>query len=260
MSRLIDELKRVDRATPQPMGFRTARSVSFEPRILLIASLAQIVDTDHLADGVDGADAVLLRLAKSHLTASTLQKIAASLPDMPWGSWLDDIDARKTEILVEAGCDFVVFPAASRVSATPQDEKIGKILQLESSLGEGLLRAINDLPVDAMLTTDAYEDDGSMAWHHLMYFQLLANLIAKPTLVPTSPNVTASELKALWEVGVDGIVVETDAAKPGGLKELRQAINELTPRSTRKRGKTEALLPYTGSVKDTEPEEEEEYE
>jgi hypothetical protein len=259
MSRLIDELKRVARATSQPMGFRASRPVSSEPRVLLIASVAQIEDTDHLADNVNGADAVLLHLAKSHLTASTLQKIATSMPDMPWGGWLDEIDARRTATLVEAGCDFVVFPAASRVSATPQDDKVGRILQVESSLGEGLLRAINDLPVDAVFTTDAYENS-SMAWHHLMHFQRLANLSAKPLLVPVPLNVSASELKALWEAGVDGIVVETDAGKPGGLKELRRLVNELPPRSSRKRGKAEALLPYTSSVKETEPEEEEEEE
>lgn len=261
MSRLIDELKRVDRATPQPMGFRTARPASSGPRILLIASLTQIVETNHLADDVDGADAVLLRLAKSHLTANTLQKIATSVPDMPWGSWMDEIDARKTGTLVEAGCDFVVFPAARRVSATPQDDKVGKILQVESSLGEGLLRAINNLPVDAVFTTDAPEADGSMAWHHLMYFQRLANLLAKPLLVPVPLNVTASELKALWEIGVDGIVVEIDAGKPGGLKELRRAISKLPPRSSRKRDKAEALLPRVGEEAGTvTPDEEEDEE
>ena len=260
MSRLIDELKKVARATPQPMGFRAARPASSEPRILLIASVARIEDTDHLADGVDGADAVLLHLAKSHLAVNTLQKIAMSLPDMPWGGWLDEIDARKTETLVKAGCDFVVFPTASLVSATPQDDKVGKILQVESSLGEGLLRAINDLPVDAVLTTDTYEADGSMAWHHLMHFQRLANFLTRPLLVPVPLNVSANEFKVLWKVGVDGIVVETDAGKPGGLRELRRVISELPPRSSRKRGKAEALVPRVGGEGVTATEEEEEEE
>ena len=258
MSRLIDELNRVAKATPQPMGFRAARPVSSEPRMLLIASLAPSRDTDHLTDG---ADAVLLRLAKSDLAAKTLQRIAASLPEIPWGGWLEDIDAKKMETLIEAGGDFVVFPASSRVSATPQDDKVGKILQVESSLGEGLLRAVNDLPVDAVLTTEAYEADGSMAWHHLMHFQRLANLLAKPLLVPAPLNVTASELKVLWEAGADGVVVEVGAGQPAGrLRELRRSIGELTFRPTRKRGKAEALLPHIGTVgvMETETEEEEE--
>ncbi len=260
MSRLIDELNRVARATPQPMGFRAARPVSPEPRIRLIASLAQIGDTDRLADGVDGADAVLLRLAKSPLTAKTLQKIVASLPDVPWGGWLEDIGAKKMATLVEAGCDFVVFPADSRFLATPQDEKVGKILQVESSLGEGLLRAINDLPVDAVLAANAPEAGDSMAWHHLMHFQRLANLITKPLLVSAPINMTAGELKVLWEAGVDGVVVEADIRKPGALRDLRRTIGELPARSSRKRGKAEALVPRIGGegVTETETEEEEE--
>ena len=65
MSRFIDELNRAVRAAPQPMGFKTARPATTEPRILLIASLAASGDTDRLADSADGADAVLLRLTKS---------------------------------------------------------------------------------------------------------------------------------------------------------------------------------------------------
>ena len=264
MSRFIDELNRVAKATPQPMGFRAAQPASSEPRILLIASLAQIGDSDRLADGIDGADAVLLRLAKSDLAAKTLQKIAASLPDMPWGGWLEDIGAKKMETLVEAGGDFVVFPAASRVLATPQDDKVGKILQVESSLGEGLLRAVNDLTVDAVLTTDAYGAGDSIAWHHLMLFQRLANLLVKPLLASVPLNVTASELKTLWEAGVDGVVVGVGAGQPAGrLRELRRSIGELTFRPSRKRGKAEALLPRIGgesSPATPDEEEEEEYE
>jgi hypothetical protein len=263
MSRLIDELNRIAKAAPQPMGFRTARSTPSKLRMLLIASLTQVGDTSRLAACVDGADAVLLRLTKSHLAAKTLPKTVGSLPDLPWGCFLDGTGADKTETLVKAGCDFVVFPAASRFSDMPQDEKVGKILQVESSLGEGLLRGINDLPVDAVLATDTYESGGSMAWHHLMLLKNMTNLLAKPLLVPVPLNVTASELKALWETGADGAVVEVDTGKPGGLKELRRAIDELPPRSSKKRGKAEALLPYGGGRAETvteDEEEEEEYE
>lgn len=259
MSRLIDELNRVARVVFKPMGFRVTRPVASGPRILLVASLGQTRDTDQLANDVDGADAVLFRLAKSNLTAKTLQKIVGSLPDMPWGGWLEDIGGNKTDIFIETGCDFLVFPAASRVLATPQDGKVGKILQVESSLGEGLLRAINDLPVDAVLAANACESGDFIAWHHLMLFQRLANLLTKPLLVTVPSNVTASELKTLWEAGVDGVVVDTDARQPGGLKELRRAIGELTFRPSRKRGKAEALLPHIGGEKSTvTPDEEEE--
>ena len=262
MSRLIDELNRVVRAVPQPMGFRAARPDSSEPRILLIASLAKIEDTNRLADSIDGADAVLLRLDKSGLAANTLKKIAASLPKIPWGGWLDDTGTKKLATLVEAGCDFMVFPASSRVLATPQDDKVGKILQVEPSLGEGLLRAVNDMPVDAVLAAHVCEAGEPILWHHLMILQRLANLLSKPLLVTAPSEITAGELKALWEAGGDGVVVETDTGHPERLKELRRSIGKLKFPASRKRGKAEALLPRIGGEGSTatpDEEEEEEY-
>ena len=258
MSRLLDELKRVARSVPQPMGFKTTRPASSEPRVLLIASLAARVDTDRQADG---ADAVLLRLTKSQLTAKALQKIASSIPDIPWGIWLEDAAAGKMETLVEAGCDFVVFPPTSQVSATPQDDKVGKILQVESSLSDGLLRAVNDLPVDAVLNIDVCKAGDAIAWHHLMLLQRLSNLLTKPLLVSVTLPITADELKTLWEAGVDGVVIEAGTEAPaGGLRELRQAIGKLTFRRSRKWGKAEALLPRISSTTNAEPEEQEEEE
>ena len=151
MSRLIDELNRVVRAAPQPMGFRATRPDSSKLRILLIASLSKIQDPDHLVDSVDGADAILLRPAKPSLAVNTLQKIATSLTDIPWGGCLGDDNTQNMETLIKAGCDFVVFPETSRFLATPQDDKVGKILQVKPSLGDGLLRAVNDMPLDAVL-------------------------------------------------------------------------------------------------------------
>ena len=257
MSRLIDELNKVARAASQPIGFRTARTASSEPRLLLIASLT-LGDTELTADYVDGADAVLLHMAKSRPTAQTVQAAVESLPDIPWGIYQEDAGTGRVAPLIQAGCDFVVFPAVSPVTTTPQNDKVGKVLQVESSLDDGLLRAVNDLPVDAALVTDAFEGGGSLVWHQLMIFQHLTNLLTKPVIVPVSLKAAESELKVLWEAGVDGIVVEADAIKPGGLKELHRLISQLPARTSQKRGKAEALLPYPGGVKETEPEEEEE--
>ena len=111
-----------------------------------------------------------------------------------------------------------------------------------------------------MLASDAYEADGSIAWHHLMLFQRLANYLTKPLLVPVPLNVTAGELKTLWEAGVDGVMVEV-GTEAGRLRELRRSIGEIKFRPTRKRGKAEARLPRisveTGTVTPDEEEEEE---
>ena len=254
MSLLIDALKKVDRAASQPIGFRTARTTDSEPRILLIASLEPGA-ISQMADNITNADAILLCSAKSRLTVKSIQETVSSLPDIPWGLFLEDIGAGKASILIEAGCDFVILAANSPVTITPQDEKIGIIIQVESTLDDSSLRAINNLTVDAIVAADVYQGNVSMSWHQLINVQRLANLLTKPLLVTVPLGITDSELKAIWEAGVDGVIVDVDTSKSQGLQELRGIIGKLPPRSARKRDKAEALLPYSGSVKEPEPEE-----
>ena len=250
MSKLIDKLNQVAKAVPQPIGFRTAQSASTKTKILLIASLAQ-------ANNVSGADAVLITKLSSG--AKTIQKIAQSLPDIPWGLFLGDIGRKGVRPMVEAGCDFVVFPASTAL-AIPEGDKVGKILQVEASLSEGLLRAVNELPADAVLIASEQEGEYFLTWRHLMLFQRFADLLIKPLLVSIPLNVTANELQILWETGVDGVVVEVGSGQPvGRLEELRQTIDKLTF-PPRQQGKVEALLPRIGEETSpvTEAEEEEE--
>ena len=263
MSRLIEKLTQVSKDAPQPIGFRVAHPVSSKPPMLLVASLTQIENVDNPTVSITGADAVLLHSAKGSPGASTLQKISRSLPDIPWGSWLEDTSKKRMEMIAKFGGDFVVFPTASTVLAADPEDKMGKILQVQSSINEGLLKAVNDLPVDAVLAVPEPESEHSLTWHRLMTFQRLVNILAKPLLAPTPPNVTDNELKALWEIGVDGVVVEVNARQPTAkLEELRQTINGFASLPPRKRRKAEALIPHISGepdmATDTEEEDDEE--
>ena len=256
MSRFIDKLNQVSKAMPQPMGFGVAQPVSPELKLLLIASLAQ-ANADGLAEHVAGADAGLLTISTLSSGAKTLQEICQVASDIPWGVWLRDIDRGEIKQIVEVGCDFVVFPAANTALAILQDDELGKILQVEASVGEGLLRAVDELPVDAVLINGEQEGEYFLTWHHLMLFQRFADLLTKPLLVCIPSNVTANELQALGEAGVDGVIVEVGVGQPAGrLNELRQTIDKLTFPLPRKRGEAKALLPYisreTGIVTEEE--------
>jgi hypothetical protein len=256
MSRLIDKFQKAAQSSSQPMGFRTARAAAPEPGILLIVSLA--ADAIKSASDIGNASGVLIRPDSAPLTATSLKKIVATLPDTPVGIYLEDADDKEVAAMTESGCDFVAFPASSRISAAPADKKPGRILQVESAMDDSLLKAVNSLPVDAVLVADTFEG-GALVWHELMIFQNLANMLAKPLIINIPANITEAELKALWEAGVDGAIVEASALKPGGLKELQKAIGKLPPRSARKRGRIEALLPRTGGESFTpEPPDEEE--
>lgn len=260
MSRLIDKFHEASKVAAPPMGFRAARPATATPKILLITSL-EAGELEKHADYLDAADAVLVRFIDTNLTVKAVQKIGSVLPDVSWGLYLADGDTKKVTAM-EAGADFVLFPSDSQVADTPKDDKTGKILQVESSMDDGLLRAINDLPVDAVLAADAFEGEApALVWHQLMIFQHLANLISKPLIIPVPASIGEKELKALWDAGVDGIILEADKAGEAGLKQLRQVIDKLPPRAGRKRGKVSVVLPRTpGEAPAPAPPDEEEEE
>jgi hypothetical protein len=262
MSRLIDKLTKATRATSQPMGFRTARADREEPKMLVIADV-KLDNTNQIGDYVAGADAVLLHCGKASLSAKVIQPVIESIPDIPCGVSLEDTGTDNAKALIKAGCDFLVFTDTSPIEAVPvEDEDIGKVMQVEPSLEDSMIRVINNLPVDAILASDSYKANTPLAWHDLMSLQRLGLLLTKPLLVPVSPGISPSELKAIWEADVDGVVIEADPGKSDLFKGIRKNISELPPRTAIKHGKSEALLPYTGSAQQTSPpdEEEEEYE
>ncbi len=255
MSRLIDKLKKLSQTAPSPMGFRTSRPAEAGSPLLIIGRTV-LKTTVSAAKSNTGADAVLVYTDKSELTALNVQKTAKAFGDIPWGVYLEE-SGEAAAALVEAGCDFVVFSPIARITDLPQDEKIGKIVQVDSSMEDGLLRAINDLPADAVLVTDTFEGNETLTIHQLMIYRHLANFITKPLIVPVAANITEAELKALQDAEIDGVMVEVDGES---LKELRETIGKLPPRSVKKRDKAGVLLPRTTGESATiaPPDEEEE--
>lgn len=226
------------------MGFRAAATgASPKPRMLLVASVATG------AAKTAGADAVLFSVPKTGVKSPKL--------DVPWGGWLKEVTGPGVKQLVEASADFVVFPAESVSGAILEDDKLGKILEVEPGLDLGLLKAIDDLPVDAVLVAAKGEKGAFLSWHQLMLFRRCASISSKPLLVSVPSGVTASELQALWQAGVSGVVA--GAAKTA---ELRRIIDKLVLPSAGKARKAEPLVPrisgQTGTVSEEDEEEEEE--
>jgi hypothetical protein len=243
MSRLIDKFQKAAKSSVQTMGFRAVRSAAPEPGILLIVSVAPVA-LKNSAD-IGKAGAVLIRPESAPVTAAGVKKIVDTLPEIPVGLYVEDAANEEITELAESGIDFIVFPPSGRISPAPEDKKSARILQVESSMDDSLLRAVNSLPVDAVLAADTFTG-GAMSWHELMIFQHLANSFIKPLIVNIPPDITETELRALFEAGVDGAVVDASALKAGGLKKLLELIGKLPPRSARKRGKIDVFLPRAG--------------
>jgi hypothetical protein len=254
MSRFIDNLKKASKAVSQPMGFRAVETAS-KPRMLLIAHLPQ-ADINHLAGYVAGADAGLISITKPGSGAKILKDISQLVPGIPWGGWLGSGILGGINKLVVAGCDFVVFPPDASL-AILDEAKVGRILAVETLLDEGLIKAVNELQADAVFIPSGQEGLPSLTWHHLMLYKRFVDLLSKPLLVPVPSNIAANELQALWDAGVDGVVVEVAPGQPvDKVKGLSLLIDGLTLSVKRKRRQPAALLPSVRGESNLEPEEE----
>jgi hypothetical protein len=253
MSNLIDKLNQLAKPAPQPMGFTRTYSAQAKPKPVLIAGITK---SDELSDIIAGADAGLLHIANVEAGVKDISKAHKTARDLPWGGWLlEDSDEERVEAvgdkIAKAGADFVVFPPNSTLTSF-LETKLGKILEIDPDLDRGMIAALNDLPVNAVLINQKTEQ--TLTWHDLMAVQQAANLLTKPLLITVSPDITSEEIQALWDAGVYGIVVSAQSA--GKIQEIRQIIDSATF-APRKRMKSEALLPHM-TTPAPEPEEEEE--
>lgn len=245
MSRLITRLKQLTRNEPQQMGFKTKQSDTPKVKIQLVASLPQD-KAGKLVEYVTGADAGLIRISKAGSVTETLQSVSQVVSDIPWGAWLSVSSKAEIEESIEASYDFIVFPAAGIPFAPFKDSEVGKILEIESSVSDSLLRTANILPVDAVLLSSKQAEDNVLTWENLMDFQRFSGVLTKPLLVPAPPEVTDDEILAIWEAGVNGLVINISSGDAQDtLKVLRQQIDELTFHLPRKSEKVEPLLPHT---------------
>mgnify|MGYP001370511344 CR=1 FL=1 len=255
MSRFIEKLKKQSASPAQPMGFRRSIPTDVAPSVLLIAKVAADAAGSPVKN-IEGADGVLLYDDNNKISARSLARMVKPLGSTPWGIFLDESDDT-AKALADIGCDFVVLSPTCPVTAIPQAEKVAKILQVESAMDDGLLMALNDLPVEAVLAADTFEENGKLVWHHLMILRYMAMLVNKPLLVPVSPTIDSVELKALWDAGIEAIVVPVDAAKGENLKDLHEMALKLPPRSARKTRKADVFLPSVRESKAAPPPEEE---
>ncbi|HJX70121.1 MAG TPA: hypothetical protein VJ441_03405, partial [Dehalococcoidia bacterium] len=131
-----------------------------------------------------------------------------------------------------------------KAPATLLQEEIGKVMKIALPCDDGLIRTIDQLPIDAVLL-DFREEGKNLTISQLMNCQWLAGSIGKPLLVAIQQELTDKEIQALWEAGVNGVVVEVRDKTQQRLVKLCQAIKALSP-ATRKLRERRVVLPHLG--------------
>jgi len=214
MSSFIDRLKQASQAEHPPMGFKAAKKTFEKRRMLLVAEVKESV----AAGVLEGADAVLLQGTVKNPPEKT---------DLPLGIKLSGGKAGKME-----GIDYVVFTPETPITIA-RDEKTGKIMAVDASLEMGLLRALEDLPLDALFIISDGAQVQVVTWQYLMLCKRFSTISGKPVLILVSPQISSNELQMLWEAGAAGVVVEVKTGEE--IKKLRCIIDSLKPPSQKKR-------------------------
>jgi hypothetical protein len=237
VSKLLEKLEQISKGNSKPLGFAAAAAKS---KLANMAIIAAVDDNDKAAvtSAKEYADAILIN--------SPAGKYAASKSNLPWGAPINDPATIK-----ESGCDFILLNTQDSPIALLQEEKLCRMIEIDPAIADGLIRAVNQLPVDIVLIAG----DTSISMKRLLACQHIANMIGKYLLLRIPPEISKEELKEIWEIGMTGVVVPVTGDTKKSLAALRQAVDAL-PASRRKRiSKTSATIPH---IAPAEPAEEEE--
>jgi hypothetical protein len=233
MSKFIERLQQVLTPPVQSMGFNHTKSERARLKIQLVVNVNGDKAKAQIKEPA-GADALVVSGTVSAGETITGMRLAMG-------------DADEVEKAVKAGADFVILPVNGQVSAP--DKKLGKIIQLEDSITDIMLRAVSDLPLDAVFLAEDPGNSLALTWKRLMLIRRFAGLSGKPLLIEVLPTVTETDLQQIWDAGVCGVIVKTDAEQAEAVTaNLRKIIEKLTFPSKRKNEKNMAIVPVVASA------------
>jgi hypothetical protein len=235
---LTDKLERALQGTSvKPIGFGAVATKARAPQMLLLAALPK-ASADLVPQlATARADGVMLSAApESKFIAAAKEK------GLAWGVHASATSASEAQALKGAGCDFVVYGVESPASLF-DETGIGQVLEIDAGIEATLAAGLERLVPSAIYLP--LDDTPFVSVRRVLQCQRLARMSRKPLLAQVHPSVSGSELAALCDAGVAGIVVEARGAEGGAtLTRLHEAIAALPPRGTRAQApKTQAVLP-----------------
>lgn len=239
MSKLLSKLERISKGSSTPLGFGAASRIEKTPSMVLVGLLTQ-----NYSQGVSrlakvDADGALF--TGENLDAK-IAGLAGNLKEVPWGIRVNELDSDRANRLIDAGCDFFVTSPETIMVDAIMDDKAAYLLSLPPGPEEILLRAIEDLPVDAVyMSLNPWES--RLTLEHLINISSARTMFDKYLLVEVSATLSYKELASLRDVGVDALVVDAGRSSEKVLTSLKEKLFGL-PRQRKSRSeKLSAIIP-----------------
>ncbi|MBT4511861.1 MAG: hypothetical protein HOC20_06600 [Chloroflexi bacterium] len=243
MSEFVKKREQISRGNDQPIGF--GQRARFKSAPMILVALLDQYDSDLVGQAISGgSDALLFDIRNPIDQLASISKLSGLMGKTPWGVRLKAGDIEDIESLSAAGCDYIVVNYELPAQLL-HDEKIGKVLEVDSYWEDGLAEAIEVIQVDALLITGKGKSDHLSIKQLMNYGRLLA-LADKPALVPLPEN--RADLELLFEAGVSGVIVEVGSKEAEGkLAEIKDNIQNLSSSKKKKGEFSHAMLPKIGA-------------
>ncbi len=258
MSRFLDRLERINRGVATSMGFGSSARAEKLPAMALLGMLS---GGDKSAQGASnlasiGADGALIEGVGID---EVLKELAKALDKVPWGIRVEGLNGERASSFRERGCDFLAFGPENTLIAALEDENTAYLICVQPDMDERHLRAIEDLPIDAVLLS-LKSAEPPLTLQHLITIGSVRGAFSKYLLLEVGGVLTSKELEGLRDIGVDGLVVDATSLSAEELEALKGRLLALPRRQRSRGGKSSAVLPRTVYSPPSSPSREEEEE
>ena len=243
MSKLLDRLDRVNRGPTASLGFGAAARVEKTRPMALIGTLSDPSKAVEGASGLARIDADGALIDGLDLKENPKQ-LAQALDTVPWGMRVPGLDSEQVSQYKEQGCDFMAFPAEKALLQALGEADTAYILTIQQDIDDKFLRAIETLPVDAVLLPFKSADP-PLTLQHLLTISSVRRAFSKYLLLELPGAPTSKEMEVLRDVGVNGLVVDTTVVSAEKLAELHEELLELPRRKRDRSERATAILPGT---------------
>jgi len=218
------------------------------PQILTVACVRFNGEAGPLP--VADIDAVLLCIDDLSKVTDSLEQIRKTMKNVIWGIQLGNLSNKEAERLEKMGCDFIVLKLDSPSSALVYDQKLGKIMEINPTIDDTLVRTINMLSIDAVIVTDE-TDTKEITVERLMMYRRITAMVQKPVLLSLPVSLAKEHLDVLNDIGINGLLLDwSGKTTDKKISEIIKAISALPKSGKKKAGKERpyAVLPNLPSV------------
>lgn len=223
MSKLIEKLNSINKVKAPAMGFRRIDTEGKTPCMLVICEISD--KNEEEINQVSRAGAVAGLIDPSELSSAALSRLMKIKGDLISGFVVGD-NKSVNQKAFNGDIDFIIFERSLTLSVFEGRDLdvVGKIMKIDMSSEPGLLRAINNIypPIDAIAVDLRMP---VLKVEHMLACRRACDFSGRPIIARVSKTLLSTELLAMHEAGVKGLILPPDADAEDVAKLVSEIMN-----------------------------------